>query len=51
MAGSFKGAVQQMLFDRLSRESAYQREEFSEQKTNGADHETDERPDKVKDAE
>jgi hypothetical protein len=44
MAGSLKGAVQQPLSYQLSPESAYQREEFSDQKANGANHQTDERP-------
>jgi len=51
MAGSLKGAVQQPLSHHLSPESAYQREEFSDQKANGTNHQTDERPYKEQHAE
>jgi hypothetical protein len=51
MVGSLKGAMQQSLSHHLSPESAYQREEFSDQKANGANNQTDERPYKVQHAE
>jgi hypothetical protein len=51
MAGSLKGAMQQPLSHHLSPESAYQREEFSDQKANGANNQTDERRYKVQHAE
>jgi hypothetical protein len=51
MAGSLKGAMQQPLSHHLSPESSYQREEFSDQKENRANHQTDERRYKVQHAE
>jgi hypothetical protein len=48
--GLFERAVQQALFRRVPSDSAYHRKEFSEQKITEAQHETQDRPDKVNDA-